>query len=174
MHRCPRREPAGLELPARPRGLRLEGLVFADRIAEDITARLAAGDLPPTESLPKDPAEGVGLLAAERRLDVQRTMTDGSGPVRTAESTARTAARLRELLAEPPAAVTTGAWETTNLAHLGLALTTAAQAREETRGGHERGDFPDRDDRVWLGHLDHVRTPEGVFMTFLPQKDADR
>jgi L-aspartate oxidase len=152
----------------------LEGLVFADRIAEDITARLAAGDLPPTEALPKDPAEGVGLLAAERRLDVQRTMTAGTGPVRTAESTVHTAARLRKLLAEPPGAVTTGAWETTNLAHLGLALTTAAHAREETRGGHERGDFPDRDDRVWLGHLDHVRTPEGVFMTFLPQKDADR
>jgi L-aspartate oxidase len=29
----------------------------------------------------------------------------------------------------------------------------AAQHREETRGSHWREDFPDRDDRAWLGHL---------------------
>ena len=33
----------------------------------------------------------------------------------------------------------------------------AALLREETRGGHWRGDFPERDDGRFLGHVVHVR-----------------
>ena len=43
-------------------------------------------------------------------------------------------------------------WETTNLLHLGRALTYAAGLRDETRGGHVREDFPTRDDAAFLHH----------------------
>ena len=49
--------------------------------------------------------------------------------------------------------------------HLGQVLTTVAPLREETRGGHLRSDFPERDDAIWLGHLHAVRRPDGVVDT---------
>ncbi len=153
----------------------LEGLVFADRIAEDITRRLASGDLPMSAPAGRTPADEDGLLDEARRGEVQRAMTEGSGPVRSADSTAHTQQVLAALLAhdDRPAA-TTGAWETTNLAHLGLALTAAAHAREETRGGHERSDFPTQDDAHWLGHLSHVRADGRIHLTYRPGRGFPR
>ena len=69
----------------------LEGLVFAHRIADDITARFAAGELAP--ATPAAPTGETALLAAEHRRDVQRAMTAGSGVVRSAESLAGADAR---------------------------------------------------------------------------------
>ena len=151
----------------------LEGLVFAHRIADDIAARIAAGELAPGTPLP--PTADTGLLDPASRAEVQRAMTAGAGPVRTTASTRHTHGVLAELVgrssAEQP---TTQAWETTNLAHLGLALCVGAHAREETRGGHERADFPERDDRHWLGHLAHVRTDDAVALTFTAQEESRR
>ncbi|MBK6885731.1 MAG: L-aspartate oxidase [Tetrasphaera sp.] len=153
----------------------LEGLVFGDRIAEDIARRFAAGELPPTTPARRRRGDSVGLLDQSHRIDVQRAMTAGSGPVRSADSTARTQQVLGALLAgDEVATVTTGAWETTNLAHLGLALTAAAHAREETRGGHERADFPAQDDAHWLGHISHVRTDATINVTYRPGKGFPR
>ncbi|MDQ2756704.1 MAG: L-aspartate oxidase, partial [Actinomycetota bacterium] len=56
-------------------------------------------------------------------------------------------------------------WQTTNLLHLGQVLTHHAALREETRGGHVRGDFPGRDDEHWRGHLLSVRRPDGTVET---------
>jgi len=44
------------------------------------------------------------------------------------------------------------ALEIENLLDLGEAMTLAALAREESRGGHARRDFPKRDDEKWLKH----------------------
>ena len=57
-----------------------------------------------------------------------------------------------------------GTWETTNLLHLGQALTQAAHRRSETRGGHVRSDFPDRDDARWLTHLTTTRAADGALV----------
>lgn len=54
------------------------------------------------------------------------------------------------------------AWETTNLLHLGRALTYAAALRDETRGGHVREDFPARDDAHFLHHVHLRRSGSGV------------
>jgi L-aspartate oxidase len=137
----------------------LEGLVFARRIADDLTARLGAGELP--ETTPVEPAGEPELIRGKRRLDVQRAMTAGSGTVRSAASLAATQSTLAALAGR---AVTDDAekqggpksWETTNLLHLGRALTYAAALREETRGGHVREDFPGRDDEHFLHHV-HLR-----------------
>jgi L-aspartate oxidase len=133
----------------------LEGLVFAHRIADDLVSRLAAGELVPTAPVAHDgPADACDL---QHRPHIQTAMTTGSGAVRSAESMAGTAKDLARhaALAPTEAEPGPGTWETTNLLHLGQALTLAAQLREETRGGHVRSDFPHRSE-AWRGHL-HVR-----------------
>jgi len=142
----------------------LEGLVFAHRIANDITTRLSAGELTPGE--PVVHGAGTTLVASSERTGIQRAMTLGAGAVRSAGSMARAATTLgaiadatQGLRAEPEA------WETSNLLHVGQLLTAVATLREETRGGHVRSDFTDRDDAHWLGHIYAVRQSDGTITT---------
>ncbi len=142
----------------------LEGLVFAHRIADDISARLAAGELPQAD--PLTPTTDTALLDGSARVQVQAAMTTGSGAVRSADTLATSRAALVGLAA----AATSGepgplAWETTNLLHVGQALTEAAALREETRGGHVRSDFPDRVDPRWRGHVLLARGADGAVTT---------
>ncbi|MEV4193890.1 L-aspartate oxidase, partial [Streptomyces toxytricini] len=135
----------------------LEGLVFAERIAEDIARTQPAG------TGPGIPVPSTGpLQPAEARQEVQRIMTEGAGVLRSAESLRRAAAALEDLYA---AALTaqeadgktavpgTDTWEATNLLCVARVLVAAALRREETRGCHWREDFPDRDDAAWRRHL---------------------
>ncbi|WP_369377311.1 L-aspartate oxidase [Streptomyces sp. cg36] len=145
----------------------LEGLVFAERIAADIAAgghtRVAAADgAGAPQTAPTCP-----LLAPEARIQIQRTMTDGAGVLRSADSLAEAAARLEAIRAdadgtgERKAAVPgVEAWETTNLLLVARVLVAAAAAREETRGCHWREDRPDRDDADWRRHLVVRVTPD--------------
>jgi L-aspartate oxidase len=130
----------------------LEGMVFAARTVEAIdegrrgpepTGLMRAvldGDSirlalePPDHEAAADTAD-----LAKRRLDLQRSMTEHAGVVRSATTLA--GARLGE-------AITGGldrpdAWEIRNLTVVGRALVAAATAREESRGAHSRTDFPD-------------------------------
>jgi L-aspartate oxidase len=142
----------------------LEGLVFAHRIADDVARRLAAGELPLRE--PATDAGDAAVLDASHRLDLQRAMTRGSGPVRSGPSTAGALEALADLAALPPSTAEPGpaSWETTNLLHLGQALSLVAHRREETRGGHVRSDFPERDDVHWLRHLTTTRPADGALV----------
>ena len=128
----------------------LEGLVFAHRIADDLTERLAAGELPHAEPVPASGESG--LLDPEAREQVQAAMTSGSGVVRSGQSTEQTARRLTEIAASTSAVPSAGAWETTNLHQVATVLTAVAGLRNESRGGHVRSDFPARDDDRWRGH----------------------
>jgi L-aspartate oxidase len=138
----------------------LEGLVFAHRIADDLSERLAAGHLPFVD--PVEPRATAGLLDPAARVDVQRAMTAGSGAVRSAESTSATAARLAELAERQSDVPSSAAWETTNLHQVGAVLTEVARRREESRGGHVRSDFPERDDEHWRGHQTVRLDDDGV------------
>ncbi|MEP7034983.1 MAG: L-aspartate oxidase [Actinomycetota bacterium] len=146
----------------------LEGLVFAHRIADDITTRLSAGDLRPTE--PLAPARESTLVDRARRVEIQRAMTTGSGAVRSGDSMSQ-AANTMQVIADT-AHETTGdpdSWETSNLLHVGQLLTAMAVRREETRGGHMRSDFTDRDDVHWLGNTHAIRELDGsISMSFHP------
>ncbi|MFF7409894.1 L-aspartate oxidase [Streptomyces lydicus] len=148
----------------------LEGLVFAERIAADITEN-------PAPHTPADPAPvtaaprvALPLLAPETRTAVQRIMAAGAGVLRSAESLARAAAELDRLHREAteaaeaagtntpetaPKAPEPGveAWEATNLLCVARVLVAAARRREETRGCHWREDHPDRDDASWRRHF---------------------
>jgi L-aspartate oxidase len=142
----------------------LEGLVFAHRIADDITVRLSAGDLSSADPVVR--VEDTTLVAGKERTGVQRAMTLGAGAVRSAASLAQGAKTLegiadaaRGLTADPDS------WETSNLLHVGQLLTAVATLREETRGGHVRSDFTDRDDAHWLGNTHAVREADGSITT---------
>jgi len=151
----------------------LEGLVFAHRIADDITERIGLGEL--AMASPAESAGPASLLDASQRLAVQHAMTRGAGAVRSEASLAATSRDLEELARsargrEPGPA----SWETTNLLHIGQLLTLMAALRQETRGGHLRSDFPDRDDGRWQGHTHTERHPDGsVTTTFHPVPPQD-
>ena len=134
----------------------LEGLVFAHRIADDISARIGEQALPLREPVTRPGREA--LLPATARLAVQRAASTGPGVIRSATGLAASA----EVLAALPAAAHlagleigygTAEWETTNLHTVATALTRVATIREETRGGHYREDFPEQDDGLWRGRL---------------------
>ncbi|MFI8984976.1 L-aspartate oxidase [Streptomyces antimycoticus] len=153
----------------------LEGLVFAERIAEDITAaegpaRPAATAEQPYTGAPGAPGEAP-LLASEARYEIQHIMTHGAGVLRSAESLARAADRLEGVhdaaaaqlrrdgkTAEPGVET----WEATNLHLVARVLVAAALRREETRGCHWREDRPARDDAAWRRHLLVTLRPDGA------------
>jgi L-aspartate oxidase len=142
----------------------LEGLVFAHRIADDITARLSAGDLSPAE--PREVIGDAMLVAGSHRTGVQRAMTLGAGAVRSGDSLAAGAKTLEAIAdAAPGRSADPDSWETSNLLHVGQLLTALATLREETRGGHVRSDFANRDDAHWRGHTYAVREADGSIST---------
>ncbi|MGI8328359.1 L-aspartate oxidase [Actinomadura scrupuli] len=142
----------------------LEGLVFAERIAEAIR----------TDPLPArrghearlTPGTG-GLLDPAVREEVQRIMSAYSGVLRSAEGLAVARKELAGLAARRTRQPCVEAWEATNLHTVATAIVAAAQLREETRGSHWREDFPDRDDQAWLGHL-VTRLGDGLTTDYTP------
>ncbi|HVE99671.1 MAG TPA: L-aspartate oxidase [Mycobacteriales bacterium] len=125
----------------------LEGLVFAERICEEL-----ARDLPPQRE-PADERQQTGLVDAGCRPAIAHAMTEGAGVLRSAESLAATAKVLAATDTRSDRVdVGPASWETSNLHAVATALVHAAHTREETRGGHWREDFPVTRDE-WRGHL---------------------
>lgn len=163
----------------------LEGLVFARRIARDLThPALRRGPLspaepdegrPPQERLPSGLPSWELILSggplsypctdegrpAQERGELQEAMSAGAGVLRSAESLAGTAERLRRLGERAPG-VGTREWELTNLLTVATAVVGAAYARRETRGCHWREDWSEPDPE-WLGHLRGALDPDGSF-----------
>ncbi|MFC7243598.1 L-aspartate oxidase [Catellatospora aurea] len=143
----------------------LEGLVFARRIAADITRDLPAQTDPVLAPAGPDlPAGGLawtpeGLVPASeppvdlaaRRRELQRAMTRGAGVLRSAQTLAETTRVLREV-GTPPLPGRTAGWEFANLLTVASALVASASLRAETRGCHWREDHAEADEG-WRGHL---------------------
>ncbi len=126
----------------------LEGVVFARRIA----AALVRGLPEPAEPAPDHRPQG--LVPGALRAQIQQTMTERAGVLRSREGLAAGARELAALTTRHDERPGVPAWETTNLLTVGSALLAAALLREETRGSHWREDFPDQDDAHWAGHID--------------------
>lgn len=58
--------------------------------------------------------------------------------------------------------------EMENMLDLAEAIVAGALAREESRGGHARRDFPQRDDANWLKHTLAYYTPQGPRLEYVP------
>lgn len=143
----------------------LEGLVFAHRAAQDITERVADGDLPQRE--PAERPGEPGLVAGAARSRIQRIAQNGPGVIRTG---AGLEAALDALAAVPTraheqpgvvAAPQTAEWETTNLHAVATVLSAAALERAESRGGHYRQDSPEQDP-AWRRRVVVRLEPDGV------------
>ena len=146
----------------------LEGLVFASRIASDIPARIAAGELPEVavpcraDAAAGDAAPGA-LLDSSQRLTVQRAMTLGSGPVRSAEcrggDRARRSPTSPRCRRPPPSPGPSRGRRPTCCTSARRSPSSPAGARRRA-AGHVRSDFPDRDDARWLVRQSVVVAPD--------------
>ncbi len=134
----------------------LEGLVFAARLADDIAARLQAGELTPGAAVERPGA--AGLVPATARSRVQRAASAGPGVLRDAEGLQAAGRALADVVTDAhhhegvSARVDRPEWEAANLHTLATALTAAAALRTESRGGHVRRDFPSQD-AAWRRHV---------------------
>jgi fumarate reductase flavoprotein subunit len=107
------------------------------------------------------------------RDDMQATMEEAAGIFRTGpemEKGADTLAELQERVGNVGLADTSRSFNTELLAALELAnmidisecILEAGRQREESRGAHQRTDFPARDDERFLTHLLVHRNPDGT------------
>ncbi len=145
----------------------LEGLVFSRRIAAVLPGELRPWSTPAVDT--RQP----GLVDESVRADVQRTMTERVGVLRSAAGMSEAAVALSELLKAGAGAVGPEQWEATNLLAISTALAQAATRREETRGSHWREDFPERDDARMAGHFDTVLSGGQLVTVFRPAPATD-
>jgi len=124
----------------------LEGLVFAERIADDLTSGLPEAVDPAPDT--RDP----GLLDPSAIDKIQQLMTARAGVLRGGAGLEAAADELRKIGDQQSDKPELTAWEATNLHLLATALVASATMRTETRGSHWREDYPSASDS-WLGHL---------------------
>lgn len=136
----------------------LEGLVFGKRIAQAIKQELLS--FPGSRSFgwrsaPAIPDRPLHLLWAE----IQQLMWDNVGILREAEGLRQAITRLEEITESMSGALMTKeGYQVANLATVALLVARAALTREESRGGHYRADFPQRNDQNWIRHVVQRRT----------------
>jgi len=117
---------------------------------------------------------------ATLRDEMQKTMEESAGIYRSGDSLARAADRLRELqerFGDVRVEDQSHTFNTERIAALELsfmldvaqAIVNAALAREESRGAHQRTDFPARDDQRFLAHSLIHRTSDASYrVEYLP------
>jgi L-aspartate oxidase len=126
----------------------LEGLVFSRRIATRLASALPERQEPVADLRPS------GIVPGAVRSDLQHTMTERAGVLRSRAGLTEGAKQLADLARRTTDVADVAAWETTNLLTVSSALVAAATLREETRGSHWREDFPERNDAEWARHVD--------------------
>ena len=106
------------------------------------------------------------------REEMQKAMEDGAGIYRTHDSLAAAAGKLRELQERfRDVKITdhsytfntelTLALELSYMLDVAESIVQCALHRKESRGAHQRIDFPDRDDKKFLAHSLVYRNPDG-------------
>ena len=128
----------------------LEGLVYGARAARSMVVEREPGELEHARTF--GAVSGGAGDAELLRLENRQLMESNVGMVREAAGLAYAVRRLEEILALLPVASDRQRAETRNIAESGLAIARSAQARTESRGGHFRSDFPQRNDDNFLKH----------------------
>jgi L-aspartate oxidase len=137
----------------------LEGLVFGARAAEAMKAPCAEPALPSVDSLTVDLPASTG--AAPDAFAVRDLMWRRAGLLRSRADLEPAVTQLAawRAAAEVRRRASPGDREARRLASLatvGYLVARAALRREESRGGHYRADFPQRDDIHWRKHVADV------------------
>jgi succinate dehydrogenase / fumarate reductase flavoprotein subunit len=113
------------------------------------------------------------------RTSLQKTMMDDCSVFRRAEGLSRALVgigklkeRYKRIAARDPGTRFNfdlmEAFELESLLGLAEAILVSAQARQESRGAHDREDFPERDDRNWLKHTLVQWTGQGPRISYKP------
>ncbi|MEI7027657.1 L-aspartate oxidase [Paenibacillus sp. y28] len=129
-----------------------EAIVFGRRIIESIN------QLPPLTHRPviavkQERVETLTQPIVEKRLKLQKIMLRYAGLVRSAEGLQKGHEELKRQHTIYDAVLTKKEeFEFANLLTCALLTTEAALIREESRGGHFREDFPERNDAEWRKH----------------------
>jgi L-aspartate oxidase len=123
----------------------LEGLVFAERVARDLTEQEPLAKVPPSTKwkVPPLPDRGAAQVAAD---DIRAVMWDYAGIARNARGLRTALKELEEVASRLPP----GATEELNMHQTAKLIVEAALLRQESRGGHYRADYP-RAKRTWKG-----------------------
>jgi len=152
----------------------LDLLVFGKASGEQVVKDLA-GDVISHQSLPKDGADRAlerlarldmstsGESVAEVGAELRRTMQLHCGVFRFPDSLAEgvkkindVAQRAGRLYVKDKSKVfntaRVEALELENLVEVAMSTIVSAHARQESRGAHDRSDFPNRDDVNWMKH----------------------
>ncbi|HEU4414143.1 MAG TPA: L-aspartate oxidase [Candidatus Angelobacter sp.] len=131
----------------------LEGLVFGARAGETMRAELknaAAGFTDPTNA---DPLAGDSAVNPEPVIrEVQETMWNKVGIVRTRQGLTEALQQLRGVTERLPAPVSRRNCEARNIHTAAMLITRSALARLESRGAHYRTDYPGHDDVRFKKH----------------------
>lgn len=135
-----------------------EAIVFGRRIVERIR------ELPPlNHELQSASCQGGRTEApiqaiVERRLKLQKVMVRNAGLRRNEEMLLKGLEELKRQLPIFSAALSKREeYEFANMLTCCLLITTSALARQESRGGHYREDYPQRGDAEWRKHLLQIR-----------------
>jgi L-aspartate oxidase len=130
-----------------------EAIVFGRRIIEQIH-RLSAVEQAPEFSSELQRLEHLQQPIVEKRLKLQKIMLRYAGLVRSAKGLEKGYEELRRQVQIFESCLTKREeYEFANLLTCAMLTMEAALIREESRGGHCRFDFPERDDLLWRKHI---------------------
>jgi L-aspartate oxidase len=123
----------------------LEGLVFAERVARDLSSVNEVGKAPAIAKwrVPPLADRGAAQVAAD---EIRAVMWENAGIARTARGLRTALEKLADIGRRLPA----GATEELNMLQTAQLVAEAALLRKESRGGHYRADYP-RAKRTWKG-----------------------
>jgi L-aspartate oxidase len=141
----------------------LEGLVFGARAG--IAMREELKPLSRRSTQPKAAYSNGPVDAGTEELiaQIQATLENEVGIVRTRMSMQQAVKTLEEMTPKLAHPKTRRAYEASNLLLAGLLVARSALAREESRGAHYRMEYPDHDDKKFLKHS-VVRGDKLVFL----------
>jgi len=147
----------------------LDGLVFGARIVERILTATQI-QMPVWEDvLISQPLNATGYLPETKpglRADLQQVMWELVGILRDQDGLEKARHILETWEEQNKAGLNVEDLEFGNMLCIGLAIIQAALAREESRGGHYRSDFPQRLDHIWQKHS--VQNKEDVNVSYVP------
>ena len=130
-----------------------EAIVFGRRIVGKVLQLTDKVPLPEElENLQRK--EPVHQAIVEKRLKLQKILVRYAGLKRNAKGLQKGYEELKRQMPIFDSALTKREeLEFANMLTCALLITRAAEIREESRGGHYRDDFPERDDLVWRKHV---------------------
>ncbi|AQT86830.1 succinate dehydrogenase flavoprotein subunit SdhA [Paenibacillus larvae subsp. larvae] len=134
-----------------------EAIVFGRRIVSRIKEYSALPDFSPME-IRERRREAPRQPMVERRLKLQKIMVRYVGVTRSQAGLLRALEELRRQLPIFESSLTKREeYEFANLLTCALLTAQAALEREESRGGHFRGDYPESHDDTWIKHISFIR-----------------